>query len=203
MALPHSIRVKLTSEDAGAISLNQVVVEELRLRELIEHMLAIAGKNQPRIREMLLRGTVVSGASRFRWASIDPDPEDLRQLLATFPDPEPGRPFEQARCVRAVLRGGRYHIDVAREAAASKSWFRRASFWDELMDVTGGSPPAYVGYSYRDRADQYRRAFTPPEIERLRQAAARVRFSTLRRQIGSVAFVEAELYAGREVQAGS
>src|SRR5574342_259054 len=36
MALPESIRVKLSSEEAGAISITAVVVREMAARELIE-----------------------------------------------------------------------------------------------------------------------------------------------------------------------
>ena len=68
------------------------------------------GKDEGRVRELLLRGTLVSGASRFRWAGWEADPQALLDLLATFPDPEPARPFTPDRCVRAILRGplGRY-----------------------------------------------------------------------------------------------
>ena len=73
MALPQTVRVKLSSEVAEAISITPVVLQELPVRELVEHLLGIAGKDESRIREILLRGTLVSGASRFRWAGWDAD----------------------------------------------------------------------------------------------------------------------------------
>ena len=97
-----------------------MVVQDLPVRELVEHMLGVAGKDEARIREMLLRGTLVSGASRFRWAGWEADRESLRELLATFPDADPPRPFAAAGCMRALLRGGRQAIEIPREAAARK-----------------------------------------------------------------------------------
>jgi len=197
MALPQTVRVKLSSEVAEAISITPVVLQELPVRELVEHLLGIAGKDEPRIREMLLRGTVAIGATRFRWAGWEADRESLRELLATFPDADPARPFAAAGCIRATLRGGRHAIEIPREAAARKSLFQRKTFWDLLMEVAGASGPAYAGYSYRDRADRYLREFTPAEIECVRAAASEVRYSALREQIWSVGFAQAELYVTR------
>ena len=197
MALPQTVRVKLSSEVAEAISITPVVLQELPVRELVEHLLGIAGKDESRIREILLRGTLIIGASRFRWAGWDADVASLRELLATFPDADPARPFAAAGCIRATLRGGRHAIEIPREAAARKSLFQRKTFWDLLMEVVAASGPAYSGYSYRDRADRYLRQFTSAETERVRAAATAVRYSALRDQIRSVAFVQAELYVTR------
>lgn len=197
MALPQTVRVKLSSEAADAISITAVVAQELPVRELIEHMLGITGKDEPRIREILRRGALVTGASRFRWAGWEADLESLREVLATFPDPDPSRPFAAGRCVRAILRGGRHAIEIPREAAAPKPLFQRESFWDLLLALVGNAGIAYSGYSYRDRADRYVREFTRAEIELLRAASAAVRYSTLRDQIRSVGFQQAELYVSR------
>jgi hypothetical protein len=196
MALPPTIRVKLSSEAAGTISLTPVIVQEIPTRELIEHMLGITGKDEARIRELLLRGTLVSGASRFRWAGWSPDPESLREVLATFPDPDPSRTFAAERCVRAILRGGRQQLEIPRGVVARKGLFRRQTFWDLLMEVVGGGS-AYVGYSYRDRADRFVREFTLPESDRLRAGSGMISYSTLKEQIKSVGFTQAELYVTR------
>ena len=68
MPLPTSVRVKLSSEVAESISITPVVVRDIPIRELIEHMIGITGKDEARLHDLLLRGTLVSGASRFRWA---------------------------------------------------------------------------------------------------------------------------------------
>ena len=197
MGLPQTVRVKLSTEVAEAISLTPVLVQQLPVRELVEHVLGVTGKDEPRLRELLQRGTLVSGASRFRWEGWEPDLDSLRELLATFPDPEPGRPFAAARCLRAILRGDRQPIEIAREAVARKSLFQRESFWDLLMRVAGAAPLLYSGYSYRQRADRYVRQFTHGEIAELRRSCGSVKYSTLRDQIRSVAFDHAELHATR------
>jgi hypothetical protein len=197
MALPHTIRVKLSSEAAESISLTPVVVQELPTRDLVEHMLGITGKDEPRIRDILLRGTLVSGASRFRWAGWEADLDALRVLLATFPDPDPSLPFAAERCVRIVLRGGRHPIEVSRDAGARKSLFQRETFWDRLMAIVGGSLPSYAGYSYRDRADRYTRDLAHAETDAIRAASEIVKFSTLRDQIRDVAFHLVEGYVTR------
>jgi len=197
MPLPQTIRVKLSSEAAEAISITPVVVQELPLRELVEHMLGVTGKDEPRIRELLVRGTLVAGASRFRWTGWQPDPDGLRELLATFPDPEPGRPFAPDRCMHASLRGGRQTIEISRDAGARKPLFQRQSFWDLLMEVIASAPVAYSGYSYRDHADRYLRELTNSDAERIRAASGAVKFSTVRELVRSVAFTHAELHVTR------
>ena len=196
MTLPATVRVKLSSEVAESISLTPVIVQELPVRELVEHILGVAGKDEPRIAEILLRGTLVAGASRFRWQGWAADPDALRALLSSFPDPDPARSFAPERCVRAILRGGRQSIELPREAVARKGLFRRKTFWDVLMELIGPGA-AYVSYSYRDRADRFLRDFTPPEIQQLRAARDTVPYSTLKDQIYSVAFNQVELYVTR------
>jgi hypothetical protein len=197
MALPPTVRVKLSSEAAESIALTPVVVQDLPTRELIEHMLGVVGKDLARMREILLRGTMVSGASRFRWTGWPVDADDLGSLLATFPDADPARTFDAVRCIRLVLRGGRQPIEVPREAVARKGLFQRETFWDVLMKVAASAPLTYAGYSYRDRADRFQRELTVNETSLLRAAAESVKYSTLRDQIRTVAFTAVEVFATR------
>jgi hypothetical protein len=197
MALPPTLRVKLSSEVAEAIALTPVVVQELPIRDFIEHMLGVVGKDLVRMRELLLRGTMVAGASRFRWTGWPVDEDDLRAILATFPDPDPARAFAPARCIRLVLRGGRQPIEIPRDAGARKGLFQRESFWDVLMEVVAAAPLAYAGYSYRDRADRFQRDLTVDETGRLRAAADSVKYSTLRDHLRSVGFTSVEVFATR------
>jgi len=198
MALPPTVRVKLSSEAAESISITPVVVQEMPVRELVEYMLGVTGKDEARIRELLLRGSLVSGASRFRWTGWDVDLQNLRELLATFPDPDPSRSFAAAHCTRASLRGGRQPIEITREAGASKGLFQRTSFWDALMKVIAGVTPSYAGYSYRERSDRYLREFTHDELGQLRAASGLVRYTILSDQIRNLGFTHAELYVKRE-----
>lgn len=197
MALPHVVRVKLSSEAAESISLTPVVVQELAIRELIEHTLGVAGKDEARIREILRRGSLVSGASRFRWAGWEAEADGLRELLATFPDPDPSRPFAAERCIRAVLRGGRQAISIPRDAAERKPLFQKKTFWDGLMAVIAAGEARYAGYSYRERADRYSRELEHAEADAIRAASESVKFSTLRDQIRLAAFTSVELLVSR------
>jgi len=163
----------------------------------VEHMLGITGKNEERVRELLLRGTLVSGASRFRWTGWEAELDAVRELLATFPGDDPARRFQSGRCVRAVLRGGRQAIEIPREAGARKPLLRKASFWDVLMELADAGEIRYVHYSYKDRADCYRFEMPLAAAERLRAASEAVKYSSLREQIRSAGFVWAELYVER------
>lgn len=197
MALPQTVRVKLSSEEAGAISLTPVVVQEMAMRDLVEHLLGVTGKDEPRIRDLLKRGTLVSGASRFRWVGWEADSESVMDLLASFPDADPSRRFAAERCVRAILRGGGRVCEITREVGSRKGLWQRTSFWDGLMEVAGAADAAYAGYSYKDRADRYLRELSLADAQRLRAASDTVRFSTLRDQLRLGAFAQAELFAGR------
>jgi hypothetical protein len=183
MSLPDSVRVKLSSEVAESISLTPVVVREMAIRELVEHMLAIAGKDESRVHDLLLRGTLVSGASRFRWAGWEASHEAIRELLASFPDPDPRRRFAPELCVRATLRSPIRRIEIPREIGRQKPLFRRTTFWNVLMDVAVSSEARYVEYSYRERSDCYSAALSLAGLERLRASSSLLKYSTSQQQI--------------------
>jgi hypothetical protein len=197
MALPATVRVKLSSEGAESISITPVVVREMPVRELVEHMLGVTGKDEARIRDLLLRGNLVSGATRFRWTGWDADLEGVRELLATFPDADASRRFDAANCTRATLRGGRQPIGISREAGGRKGLFQRESFWDALMKAIEGTAPAYAGYSYRERADRYLREFSHEEVGQIRGASGLARYTSLSEQIRTQGFTCAELWVKR------
>ncbi len=201
MPLPGTIRVKLSSEAAEYVSLTPVVVQEMPVRDLVEHMLGITGKDEPRIRDLLLRGTLVSGASRFRWTGFEADAESIHTLLAHFPDPDPARPFSATQCTRVLLRGPRQPITIPREAGARRGviarLLRRRSFWELLMAIAEAGNPRYAGYSYRDRADIYQMQLGAPEAQQIRNAARLVRYTALEAQIRGAQIEFAELYVAR------
>jgi hypothetical protein len=203
MPLPATIRVKLSSEAAEYVSLTPVVVQEMPTRDLVEHMLGLTGKDEPRIRDLLLRGTLVSGASRFRWTGWEADSESIRTLLADFPDPDPSRPFSAAQCTRAILRGPRQPITIPREAAARQGilarLLRRKSFWDLLMALAESANPQYAAYSYRDRADIYQAPLAAPQAQQLRSASRLIRYTALEAQIRTALIESAELYVVRHL----
>jgi len=177
MPLPQTIRVKLSSEAAEYVSVTQVVMRDMPVRELVELMLGITGKDETRLCELLLRGTLVSGGSRFRWTGWTVAAEDLREILGTFPDADPTRTFDAGLCSKAVLLGGRRTLEITREAGERKPLLGRLSFWDVLMGVAKESALAYRIYSYREQADCYRAEITWSLAERLRDAARLLRYT--------------------------
>lgn len=201
MPLPGTIRVKLSSEAAEYVSLTPVVVQEMPIHDLVEHMLGVTGKDEARIRDLLLRGTLVSGASRFRWTGWEADAESIRTLLAAFPDPDPARPFQAIQCTRVILRGPRQPITIPREAATRQGMLarllRRKTFWDLLMTLAESAHPQYAAYSYRDRADIYHAPLAQPEAQQLRNAARLVRYTALEAQIRTAQIESTEFYVVR------
>lgn len=197
MSLPETIRVKLSSEAAESISLTPVVVQDIQVRELIGHMLGITGKDEARLHELLLRGTLVSGASRFRWAGWEADLESIRTLLRSFPDSDPSRPFAPELCVRAILRGGRKPIEIPRQIGVQKPLLRKRSFWDLLMEVAVTGEVRYRDYSYKERADWYRLDLPIGAAQRLSTGSSVVKYTTLREQIRIGGFDAADLYVER------
>jgi hypothetical protein len=197
MPLPAAIRVKLSSEDAGSISLTAVVVQDMPLAELVELMLGVTGKDATRIHELLLRGTLTSGATRFRWTGWDADPADLESLLSAFPDPDPSRPFSPQRCLLAVLRGPACRIEISREAGAARRLFRRRSFWDVLLETASAATLQYIEYSYPRRADRYRLDLTAPAADPLRRAATTLRYSALAAEVRRAAIHSIDFFVAR------
>ena len=197
MPFPTSVRVKLSSEVAESISITPVVVRDIPVRELIEHMIGITGKDESRLHDLLLRGTLVSGASRFRWTGWDADREAIREALASFPDPDPERRFAPELCIRAALRGPGRRIEIPREIGQRKPLFRRSSFWDTLMAVAASSELRYVDYVYRERADCYSATLSLAALERLRESARLVKYSTLQQQILHTNLESVDLFVAR------
>ena len=198
MALPERIRVKLSSEAAEAISLTRVVIQEMPLRELVDVLLGVAGKDVPRIREFLLRGSVVSGASRYRWEGWDAETGELDSLLAAFPSSDPQRPFNPAACVRAVLQTARGGIDIPREAASRRGLLRRRNFWRLLLSVIAEAPIDYRTYSYRDRADVYEAPLSLEHNRALREAASLLSYATLRDRVATLEIRSVDLFTSRD-----
>jgi hypothetical protein len=198
MPLPETIRVKLSSETAEYMSLTPVVGRDMPVRELVELMLGLTGKESERIHELLRRGTLVSGASRFRWAGWDADRDALDSLLATFPDADPGRPFSSRLVSHAVLHGPHCRIEVSREAGSARRFLRRRSFWDALMEASAAGAPRYLEYSYKHRADCYRVEIPREAAEALRRNARALRYSSLEARVRASVFEAIDFYVARE-----
>ena len=184
MALPDAVHVKISSEAGGDISMTPVIAQELPMAELIEVLLGICGKDAARIRELLQRGSVVQGASRFRWAGVQAEGEELARIMARFPDPDPTLPFRADRCVLLRICAPEARTEVPRELGSERRMFKRRSFWDAAMEVTSAAACEYVDYSYRERADRYRATLDASQARSLQAAAELLRYSGVAAQIG-------------------
>jgi hypothetical protein len=197
VGLPSIVRVKLSSEEAGYLSMTPVVVQEMTPGQLIELVVAVAGKDPERVADLLLRGSLVSGATRFRWEGFQADPAELAELLAGLPDAEPSRPFVAARCVRVVLSGPYCRIEISRQAGMRRRWLQRRSFWDALMEEAADPALRYREYSYKERADCYLLALSPAAARRLREQAGLLRYSVLQDRVRAGGFEQIEYYVTR------
>lgn len=197
MPLPETIAAKVSSEAAGYITMSRVMLQQMPVAELIERVLGVTGKNPRRIREILLRGTIVSGATRYRWEGIDATEQELDAVLGEFPDAEPDRPFDGSHCTRVVLRGARGSLEFTAEAASDKRLFKRTSFWDELLPALETLGVEYRQYSYTENSDVYETALPLAALESLRAHAALLKYTGLADQLKRFEADRAELYVRR------
>ena len=181
MAAPENVRVKLSSEAAGTISLTPVVVRDMPLRELIEEIAAVRGKDAGLIADTLKRGSVTGGATRFRWQPVELSEAELVSALAFLPDDEPARAFDAARCTQALFTGPGIRIALPREVAEARRLFRRTSFWSQLPRIA--STVQYAAYSYRERADIFRAPLSFEQREGIRAALPALKHGALARRI--------------------
>ena len=195
MNLPSTVRVKISSESVESISMTPVVVQEMKLEELISEIVAAAGKDAPRIRETLHRGSQVIGGSRLRWDRLDVAEPDVERLLARFPDPDPQRPFDGQRCEHFLIRGPAAQIAMDNESARRRRLFRRRSFWDEISTLT--RDVTYAGYSYKERADVYRLILDTARERLVKEAARLSPFSAIVRQIESAVLDSIDFFVKR------
>lgn len=195
MSFPRTIRVRISSENVEGIGLSPVVAQDMSFEELVLMMLGIAGKDTDRIREMISRGSLVSGASRFRWAGFDVLESEIRTYLARYPDSDPSQPFVPERCFLTMIQAGPKQLSLERKAGSKRKLFRRRSFWDELIAMAAS--PSYLHYSYRERGDVF--AWKPDGAgqDRLREAARLLPYPAWESQIRAAGVSVVHLYVQR------
>lgn len=192
LKLPAVIRVRISSEAAEGIGITPVVAKDMPMTELIGEILGITGKDAPRVCEVLWRGSFVAGSSRFRWASVDCELEDVAEYLKGFPDPDPSRVFDPIRCHLVAFRSGARSIVIERQAGQKKRLLKRRSFWDALMEI---ATPVYKDYSYREQADMYR--WHVDSQERLGEAAKLLTWSSYEAQLRAGSYDTADFFCRR------
>ncbi len=198
MPLPGTIRVKLLPDEAGAISISPVVVRQMPVEELMDAIVAQVGKDRARVRRLLESGTLVAGASRYRWEGCSPADAELDVLLGRYPDPDPRRPFAPERCRLVVLHfahGGL--LELRQDALLERSWFRRKSFWDVLLDLVRAGSLEYQDYSYSYKADRYRLALTPQAARTLCDARSLLAYSAVVRRLQTTPVVHIDFLVDR------
>lgn len=195
MPLPEQVRVKLSSEAAEFVALTPVVARDMPLSELVEHILSATGPDAARVCGLLKRGSLVSGATRFRWAGWECDEGEMSEMIVAMPGPEPQRPIRLEDCVRVVLSGQAGRIEIAREHAQETRLLKRRSFWQSLVEAV--SSPVYAGYLYKERCDHYRVAVSAETRARLQADASLLRYDTLTKQIRAREFHSIEYIVKR------
>jgi hypothetical protein len=195
--LPETIAVKYTEEEAEYLSMRPLVRQTFRAPELVDMIVQVAGKDPARVQQILRAGTVVFHSFRYWWQGFDPDQAALAEILATYPDADPARPFRAADCAEVILESSgsppRHSLRVTKESAAKSSPLQKItralrhqpSFWQILMNFAEAAQPRprYREYSYTRCGDLYSIALTPAQIARLAQEAARHAPRSLRAEL--------------------
>src|SRR5258706_6187275 len=89
MALPETIAVRFTEEDAGYVTVRPVVKQSFRLAELVDMVVSVTGKNGPRVQQIFRAGTVVYNGYRYWWEGFASTENEIAGLLLPFPDDNP------------------------------------------------------------------------------------------------------------------
>ena len=78
------VAVKTSSEAVDDMKLSQVLEHNMTLRELVELIFPVTGRNIPRIQSVLRAGSMVRRMIRYRWAPLTVSPGELEVLLKDF-----------------------------------------------------------------------------------------------------------------------
>ena len=197
MALPETIPVRYTEDEAEYLSVRPVVRQTFRLEELVDMVLGVTGKDTARIQQILRAGTIVFNLYRYWWAGFEADVEELREVLRRFPETEPGRTFRAKECTSVVFEGPgsppRTALQIERREGERRRWLRSRSVWECLMRLAEEQSPAYKRYSYARRADEFRVTLTEEQAGRLLREAERLAPRVLAMQIKKLTEVRALL----------
>jgi FAD/FMN-containing dehydrogenase len=191
------ILVRRVEEEAGYVSVRPVVQQEFLVRELTDMVIRVTGKNPARVQQILRAGTVVYNGYRYWWAGFEVPGQQLTPLLATFPEDDPSRTFRMEDCVAVFLEvggGAAYRqIEIGREQAERKTFWRQRSVWTTLRPAKNAAP-VYAGYSYALVGDVYRRVLPREEAGGLLQELLAAAPRALRKHLVGLAAPSSLLY---------
>ena len=120
MALPETIPVKYTEEEAEYLSMRPVVRQTFRAAELVDMIVRVSGKDSERVQQILRSGTIVFHSFRYWWQGFEPDAAALRGILATYPDPDAARAFRSEDCAEIILESAVRRRDIPCASGAKK-----------------------------------------------------------------------------------
>jgi hypothetical protein len=160
MPLPETIAMRFTEDDAGYVTVRPVVKQTFRLPELADMVVSVTGKNAVRVQQIFRAGTVVYNGYRYWWDGFASNEDEIKRLLALFPDDDPARLFKPAKVAAVSLEIGggtqRSLVGIVRHEALAKRLFHKRSPWEVLLKAGQDSTPRYEKYSHAERADVYR-----------------------------------------------
>ena len=190
MSLPETIPVRFTEEEAEYVSIRPVRRQLFRLRELVDMILSVTGRDLSRVQQILRTGTLVFHFYRYWWQGFETDAAELSAVLAEFPADDPSRAFRADDCTMIVLESavkGRQSMDIKKADANRKSLFASRSFWDCLM-MLAETPQEikYGGYSFARRADLYRVELSDERAASLQRNAGKFASRALRGAVEAV-----------------
>lgn len=189
MPLPETIPVRFTEEDAEYVNVRPVKRQTFRLRELVDMVLSVTGRDVARIQKIIHSGTIVYHFYRYTWQGFDADAAELSALLADFPSDFPPddsrRVLSPESCTIVLIESaatGRQPVEIQRATAERKSFFASRSFWDSLLAFAAANSSAvtYSSYSYARRADLFRLDLSPEQSAALFRDASRLAPRNLR-----------------------
>ena len=195
MPLPETIPVRFTEEEAEYVSIRPVRRQTFKLRELVDMILSVTGRDVPRVQQILRTGTVVFHFYRYWWQGFETDAAEISAVIAEFPSDDPSRTFSANECWVIVLESavkGRQSLDVKKTDADRKSFFASQSLWECLLAVAGPTQEIkYSGYSFARRADLYRIELSAEQAANLQKNAVKLAPRPLRGAIETVGVVGA------------
>lgn len=155
--LPETIAVKYTEEEAEYLSVRPVVRQTFRIRELVDMVLAVTGKDAGRVQQILRSGTTVFHFYRYWWQGFETDGGEIAALLAQFPDAQPARPFVARECTLIHLETtpGRMGLHLEKTVAGRRRLLKKLSLWECLLRKAETGSLRYERYAYDLHADRY------------------------------------------------
>jgi len=190
MALPETIAVRFTEEDAGYVTVRPVVKQSFRLAELADMVVSVTGKNGPRVQQIFRAGTVVYNGYRYWWDGFASTENEVVVLLAPFPDDNPSLLFNPAQVTAVSLEIGggaqRSLVKITRREASAKRLWHKQNPWEILLKTARDSTPRYENYSHAERADVYRVHLSPGMAASLISEAFKAAPRSLRKKFAAL-----------------